>query len=106
MTVFAKLRRDDELTLTLDGHYTVDDFCDALREGVTLGAPARLSIDMRNSEQDHTSDDLEQMAGCITEFFTRIDMVVSDLLRFGLARAMAGFAQGFGADADVQFEEL
>lgn len=106
MTVFAELRRDDELTLTTDGHYTVDDFCAALREGVTLGRPSRLHIDMRNSDQDHPSEELERMASCIAEFFTRIDVVVSDLLRFGLARAMAGFAQGLGADMDVRFDEL
>lgn len=106
MTVFAELRHDGELIITLDGHYTVDEFCDTLREGVALGPAKELCIDLSNSEQRHSTAELELMAGCVSEFFARAEVIVNDLLRFGLARAMAAHAQGRDTDITVRFEDL
>lgn len=92
------------LTLELVDNYAFEE----LRIAVDVSLdedPDELVIDLTGSNERHSMDEITELAAILVGRVERVTVRVSDVIRYGLARALEGLCDGQNIKVMIAYED-
>ena len=105
MPIHIELNLEQELLLTIEGSYSLEDIETSIVEGLGLGDCNRLILDFSEARQDRTTIELERLTQLISRHVPGVVLVVADILYYGFARSMQAFGNSYGLRVEIDYRQ-